>query len=272
MLGRRQIAIAWAVTLTLAAAASAQTTGGTGGGTGAGGGAGGTGGAGGGAGGGSVTTGGGSTANRGGASGAGMSGNSGSPFAGVPQSGFGGGNANSTATNTGGSTSSNAVPTTNNPWRTTYGNVYSLGQSIMGAQSGGGRAGATTSKGFGQPIFTTATTSVTTTTATTKAGFGYTNTNLNRTPRYTTVLGEDFAPIVTPPAALQSKLQDTVSRSSALKSRDQIRVAVDGDVVVLTGFVASERERGLAENVLRLTPGVNAIANQLVVRGAPPQP
>ena len=207
----------------------------------------------------------GSTATRPG----GNTGNNGSAFAAVNT--FAGGSTTTATNTTGGGTLTNTVPTSLNPWRTTYGNVYGLGQSIMGQQtsSAGARTGAAAAKGFGQPLFTTATTSVSATNATTKIGYGYSNTNLNRTPRYTTVLGEDLPPIAHNPGVLQSSLQDTIARSTRIKNADQIRVAVNGDVVILSGSVGSQRERNLAESLIRLNPGVSAVANQLVIPGDP---
>ena len=47
-----------------------------------------------------------------------------------------------------------------------------------------------------------------------------------------------------------------------------ITVATDGNTVVLTGAVASDDERRLVENMIRLEPGVHSVRNELQV----PQP
>ena len=60
--------------------------------------------------------------------------------------------------------------------------------------------------------------------------------------------------------------------SSRLKSKDSIRVASDGNVVILQGTVTNDHERRLAESLVRLTPGVRQVRNELQVRGAAPIP
>jgi osmotically-inducible protein OsmY len=63
--------------------------------------------------------------------------------------------------------------------------------------------------------------------------------------------------------ALRTDLQQIVSRSSRLPSRGDIQVSVVNGVVVLRGTVRNERERRLAEAVVRLTPGVRQVQNLL---------
>jgi hypothetical protein len=253
--------------LVTSATAQTTTTGGTGGSTGATGGTTttGTGGMGGGMGG----------SSSGGASRAGStSGSSGSPFAGTVQSGFSGGNAASTATNTtrSGTGSGTSVPTSTNPWVTNYGNPYGLGQTLMGSSSSGSKTGAA-SKGFGQPIYSTSTTSVGTTGSlnNTSTAAGFNNSNMSKTPRYTTNLSDDVPYVAHAPAQLQANLQAIIARSTRLKNKDQIRVVVDGDTVALVGRVGSASERGLAENVLRFEPGVRNVnlENRLTFPGQP---
>jgi hypothetical protein len=55
--------------------------------------------------------------------------------------------------------------------------------------------------------------------------------------------------------------------SSQLPSRDNIQVGLHGQTYFLKGAVASEQERQLAEALLRLTPGVHSVQNNLVVGG-----
>jgi osmotically-inducible protein OsmY len=45
-------------------------------------------------------------------------------------------------------------------------------------------------------------------------------------------------------------------------------VEVDGQTVILKGKVPSEDERRLAEGLIRLTPGVRAVRNELIVEEA----
>jgi hypothetical protein len=95
---------------------------------------------------------------------------------------------------------------------------------------------------------------------------GFSTIGSPRIPTYITVLG------FTPPASaartngrLRADVQDVVARSSALSARG-IQVSVDGEVVVLRGVVPDEHQARLAEGVIRLTPGVREVRNELVVR------
>ncbi|MEI7684880.1 MAG: BON domain-containing protein [Planctomycetota bacterium] len=224
---------------------------------------------GGGGGGSTVSSSGSGTASRAGAT----TGNgSGGPFSGTVPSGFNGGNAASTATNsaTGAAAGTASVPGANNPWRTTYGNPYAIGQSVMGGTTAG-KTGAA-AKGFGQPIYTTSTTNVGVTGLnqnSSNSGAGFNNMNLSKSPRYTTALGEDIALPTHSPAQLQAKVQDILARSSQIRDGRQIRVVVDGDRVFLVGNVGSERERRIAESMIRLTPGVGDVENRLALSGQP---
>jgi len=215
-----------------------------------------------------VSSSGGGTASRAGAT----TGNgAGGPFSGTVPSGFSGGNAASTATNsaTGAAAGTSSVPTVNNPWRTTYGNPYAIGQSVMGGTTAG-KTGA--AKGFGQPIYTTSTTNVGVTGLnqnTSKSGAGFNNMNLSKSPRYTTALGDDIAIPTHTPAQLQAKVQEILARSTQIRDGRQIRVVVDGDRVFLVGNVGSERERRIAESMIRLTPGVGNVENRLALSGQP---
>jgi hypothetical protein len=124
------------------------------------------------------------------------------------------------------------------------------------------------------PIYTTATTGVGTTGAgqgATRANgvTGFSNTAVSRIPRYTTNLGEGIPYVAHPAPQMQAELQGIIARSSLLKNKGQIRVAVEGDVVVLSGQVGSESESRLAANVLRTVNGIGMIDNQLVFPGRP---
>jgi hypothetical protein len=70
------------------------------------------------------------------------------------------------------------------------------------------------------------------------------------------------------PGALQlqrPQLEQIIRSSSALASRAGIQVDVRDGAVILKGVVPSERERRLAENLLRLSPGVSVVRNELTV-------
>src|SRR5262249_41251992 len=85
-----------------------------------------------------------------------------------------------------------------------------------------------------------------------------------RRPAYVTVVAFPVRP--TPSGQVQTALRDIIARSSGLSQRDDIKVNMDGQAVVLRGEVADERERRLAESILRLTPGVHEVRNELKVK------
>ena len=65
---------------------------------------------------------------------------------------------------------------------------------------------------------------------------------------------------------LLSDIRSTIQRSDALPSRDKIEVRLDGRNVILRGTVGDDDERRLVEALVRLTPGVDRIVNELQVR------
>jgi hypothetical protein len=85
-----------------------------------------------------------------------------------------------------------------------------------------------------------------------------------RAPAYITVLGDTVAPPRTDMLRVRADLQVVIARASRLPSRANIRVLADGATVVLRGNVANDHERRLAEGLVRLTPGVRAVRNELV--------
>jgi hypothetical protein len=149
-----------------------------------------------------------------------------------------------------------------------YGGVSPLGGrtgtttnlGALGGNLGGVRAGAlggATNLGGTALVNSTGTTSQTFT----PAGAGV----VRRAPAFVATIG--FTPTPLSPSRLTVDLQDTISRSSQLPSRGNIQVSLDGPAVILRGEVADESERSLAEGMLRLTPGVHEVRNELTVRG-----
>jgi BON domain len=69
---------------------------------------------------------------------------------------------------------------------------------------------------------------------------------------------------------IRPELQAVVSRATRLPSRDRIQVLTDGDTIVLRGQVRDERERRLAEAMIRLSPGVRLVRNELESDKKPP--
>ncbi|MCX7671474.1 MAG: BON domain-containing protein, partial [Anaerolineae bacterium] len=87
---------------------------------------------------------------------------------------------------------------------------------------------------------------------------------IQNTPFVPTVIGFSAPPITSP--QVLAEVRAVIQRSESLVSRDNINVLVDGRNVILRGTVASDDERRLAEALVRLTPGVDEIVNELVVR------
>jgi hypothetical protein len=171
-------------------------------------------------------------------------------------------------TTTGGS--STTAPTTSNPFQKTYINPYAVGIAA------GNTTGTTTAtKGFGQAVLFVATTTSKTsslstmTTVNSNSGQGFTTLTLPKSIQYSTSLSEDVPLVAHVPSAMQAKLAGILARSTMLSDRGQIRVGVQGDVVVLTGRASKDSQRGLAERIVRTEPGVTQVLNQIQVTGAP---
>jgi osmotically-inducible protein OsmY len=84
---------------------------------------------------------------------------------------------------------------------------------------------------------------------------------------YITVPGPELLIRPIAPLRIQGDLQAIVARSESLPSRRNIQVLTDGATVVLRGQVANDRERRLAEGMLRLSPGVRELRNELAIPG-----
>jgi hypothetical protein len=69
---------------------------------------------------------------------------------------------------------------------------------------------------------------------------------------------------------LHGEAHAAIQRSSALSDKHAIQVSVEDRTVVLRGVVNDERERRMAENTLRFTPGVSDVRNELVIGTPPP--
>jgi hypothetical protein len=67
------------------------------------------------------------------------------------------------------------------------------------------------------------------------------------------------------PVQLRASASAAIANTTALSGRNNIQVALDGQTVVLRGRVADNEERALVENMLRLTPGMRNIRNELSV-------
>jgi osmotically-inducible protein OsmY len=238
----------------------------------------------------------------GGGSGGGRSGSSGGGSSGGSSAGIGTGTSSGIGTasaggNRGGSSSGSTtyvVPSADNPFSTTYGyyaaqglvptsNVSTGTSSSSGSTSSGssgGGSGSSSSGGaasngssnrvtvinstaFGQPLYGTTTTTTVSTSATSTAGTGFNTFGLRKVQPYITSLSEDIPYVTHDSSQLRSDLQSVILRSSYLKNRQNIVVTVEQNKVVLRGSVPSQREKALAEAMVRLTPGVREVENLL---------
>jgi osmotically-inducible protein OsmY len=66
-------------------------------------------------------------------------------------------------------------------------------------------------------------------------------------------------------AKLTSDLNAVIARSSRLPSASGIDVSIDQGIVVLRGAVASDKERRVLEAIVRMSPGVREIRNEVRV-------
>lgn len=155
----------------------------------------------------------------------------------------------------------------------------------MGLGTGTGTTGTLASGGFGQPLYGNLTSTSPTlggglgltgglgglgagNTLTTTGGMGMSTVGIRRAPAYVAQIGfsspsSQPAPVVS--SRMRTELEQTLSRSTSLPSKANIRIAFDGPLVVLEGTVADDRERRLAEGLVRLTPGVRDVINKLEV-------
>ncbi len=133
-------------------------------------------------------------------------------------------------------------------------------------------SGLTTTGGpTGNPSSTFPVVNVTSSSATPTSGYtgggGFSTTGMYRNPVYVTGLGYTLRPTPMAPDKLQAKVHGIIQRSSALPSKQRIQVKVEGNTVVLMGKVADFREQKMAESLVRLTPGVRSVRNELIVEG-----
>jgi osmotically-inducible protein OsmY len=193
----------------------------------------------------------------------------GSPFAGSAASNFANQAVNSQLNTQSTSTSATSVPSQYDPFRTTYVNPYAAGQTVIGST----QTGKTKNAGFGQPLYFSATTQSQSNVANNAANQqqnGFTTLSMKKAPSYITALHEDmFSRAPANPAVVQRELQSRFDRSTRLQGKAQVQVYVDGPIVILTGQAATERDRRLAEALVRMEPGVQSVDNRLAVSGQP---
>ena len=175
-----------------------------------------------------------------------------------------------------------------------YANVYvtALPATDTGAStnSGSGNSSSRTQKltaltntraAFGSATYNTTTSGSRGGTATVRSGArgtgGTTNSNQangfsvgsmsdssSRTPRYAAALR--FQAPTRPAGELQAELKNLVISAESAPSRQKVTLQVTARSVTLTGEVSSEDERRHIEMLVRLTPGVSEIKNELTVK------
>lgn len=187
------------------------------------------------------------------------------------------------ATTTGVATgSSRTVGTSTNSTRATGATTATTsGSTFTGLTSNATTAGGTTGRGGTTGFGTTGTANRTTGTSGFGASsqlvtnlLGTTTTNslanavggqvvpLSRPIAYPAVM--QFRVAVTPPAVVQTNLQTMIDTSSQIASRGGVQVTTEaGGLVVLRGAVRDEDEARTAEGMVRLTPGIRDVRNEL---------
>jgi hypothetical protein len=168
-----------------------------------------------------------------------------------------------------GSTSSGV--SRNNPFYSNYVNPQQMGLP------GGSRSA------FGTPLYGTSTSTTSRTSGTLGTGYaagssgfsagsgsatGYT---APRAPRYAAGVEYSTTRSVAggrPP----SDVVQVLAGSNALSPERDIQASMDGTVIVLKGTVANDHDRHLAEGMVRLSPGVNDVRNELRVLETLPPP
>jgi hypothetical protein len=125
---------------------------------------------------------------------------------------------------------------------------------------------------FGQPIYATVTSTTSGATGARGQGAGATNSTAataTAPPRFTIAL-DVGAPAPAEArrlgaSRLQADVQGIVANSTMFSNNKSIQIGMDQGTLVMRGKVASDRERRMAEGLVRLSPGVNSVRNELQV-------
>jgi hypothetical protein len=200
-----------------------------------------------------------------------------SPFSNVAGAGSGGGS--STAidkTNAFGPSFSNPLYM-GRPNQTLSITSSNSGSSSSGSGSGSSTALTTTNVlqgvgGFGSPSFGTSSGTATTTSGSrggaTGMSSGKSTTYSGATPMPTRLSYSATVKFATKPIAaneMQAELSGIINRSSSIKNPAAIQVVIEDQTIVLRGKVADDDERRLTENMIRMTPRVREVRNELQV-------
>lgn len=153
------------------------------------------------------------------------------------------------------------TPGVTNPFATYYGSPF-----VTGLSSAGSRVA------FGMPLYGNVST-VTGTFNSSAAGLPaqtpvtFSPSAAHRASPYVFTAG--FPTSRVPAGRGAEALRAVLARSTSLSSTDSFQIGMDGEgVVVMRGIVSDDHERRLAEGLIRLSPGVHAVRNELQIRGA----
>ncbi len=169
------------------------------------------------------------------------------------------------------STAATKIPAATDPFVTTYNSPLIIGTNgvseIYAASTSGGLAQVAPSLGFGVPTWAAATapnanSAVKNSTGTN--GEGFNTLNIPKTPAYMTVLSKSVPYVQHNSSKLQETLLATLADVPFLQGKKGIFLAVDGSTVFLKGEIEDEGKRRVLEGVVRMTPGVRNVVNELV--------
>ena len=76
-----------------------------------------------------------------------------------------------------------------------------------------------------------------------------------------------FSSRATLPDPFSQRVTAIVQRTPQVRTLSPVRVDMNGEVATLRGRVATQQDRELAENLIRLEPGVSDVRNELSVGG-----
>jgi len=72
-----------------------------------------------------------------------------------------------------------------------------------------------------------------------------------------------FQPPATPPGQLQAELRSMIDRSTMIRNPRDVSIQIDGPGIILRGTAQDEDEAHMIEGMVRLTPGVHFVTNEL---------
>jgi hypothetical protein len=94
---------------------------------------------------------------------------------------------------------------------------------------------------------------------------GFNTIGTKRAPAYLTTVDPGLRIGYNPPPQLRQELLATLQSASQLQSARNLNVTFNDQGIILTGTVDSDRERRLAEGLVRLTPGTFNVQNDIQV-------